>query len=107
MWNGVIYYNSVNVLFKGVVFLIRNDIKLNIEMVNGFDGRFLYVKYKENDNKYDIINVYVFNDVRERVMFLKNIINVMLCLIELIIMGDFNNIFVEIDRCGKIVYKYD
>lgn len=76
-------------------------------MVNGFDGRFLYVKYKENDNKYDIINVYVFNDVRERVMFLKNIINVMLCLIELIIMGDFNNIFVEIDRCGKIVYKYD
>lgn len=26
-------------------------------MVNGFDGRFLQVKYKENDNKYDIINV--------------------------------------------------
>lgn len=107
MWNGVIYYNSVNVLFKGVVFLIRNDIKLNIEIVNGFDGRFLYVKYMENDNKYDNIYVYVFNDVRERVMFLKNIINVMLCFIELIIMGDFNNIFVEIDRCGKIVYKYD
>lgn len=61
--------NSVNVSSKGVAFLIRNDIKSNIEMVNGFDGRFLHVKYKENYNKYDIINVYAPNDVRERVMF--------------------------------------
>lgn len=107
LWNGVIYHNSVNVSSKGVAFLIRNDIKSNIEMVNGFDGRFLHVKYKENDNKYDIINVYAPNDVRERVMFLKNITNVMPRSTELIIMGDFNNTLAEIDRCGKTVHKYD
>lgn len=107
LWNGDIYYDSISVLFKGVVFLVKNSIKIKVENINGFDGRYLYIIYKENDIKYDIINVYVLNDVKERVLFFKNIIEIMLCFISLIIMGDFNNIFVDIDRYGKIVYKYD
>lgn len=67
----------------------------------------MHVKYTENNSNYDIINVYAPNDVRERVLFLKNITNVMSRSTKLIIMGDFNNTLAEIDSCGKTVHKYD
>lgn len=107
LWNGVIYYDSTNMSSKGVAFLVKNNIKTNIEKVKGFDGRYLHIKYKENDNNYDIINVYAPNDVKERVLFFNNIMEIMPHSTSLIIMGDFNNTLADIDRCGKTAHKYD
>lgn len=107
LWNGDIYYDSTSVSSKGVAFLVKNSIKTKVENINGFDGRYLHITYKENDTKYDIINVYAPNDVKERALFFKNIIEIMPRSTSLIIMGDFNNTLADIDRYGKTVHKYD
>lgn len=107
LWNGEIIYNNYDSLVRGVVFLIRNDLKENVEFVNGFDGRFLYIKYKDNEEIFDIINVYVLNKVVDRLLFFKNILEIILMFNSFMILGDFNNMFSEIDCCGKIVYMYD
>lgn len=53
LWNGEIIYNNYDSLIRGVVFFIRNDLKEYVEFVNGFDGRFLYIKYKDNEEIFD------------------------------------------------------
>ena len=69
VWNGQIYYNNVDTSSKGVAFLIRNNIKSSIEHVNSFNGRFLQITYKENDVKYDIINIYSPNNAKKKFCF--------------------------------------
>lgn len=66
LWNGEIIYNNYDSSARGVAFLIRNDLKENVEFVNGFDGRFLHIKYKDNEETFDIINVYAPNKVADR-----------------------------------------
>lgn len=54
-----------------------NIIKTNVETINGFDEGYLHIKYKENDNRYEIIIVYAPNDIKEKHCFLKNILKIL------------------------------
>ena len=105
--NGQIYYNNVDTFSKGVAFFIRNNIKSSIEYVSSFDGRFLHITFKENDFKYDIINIYAPNSVKEKVLFFKKVSDQLQSSTRFIILGDFNNTLAEIDRCGKTSHTFD
>lgn len=50
-------------------FFIRNDLKGNVNFVKVLDGRFLHIRYKENEDVIDIINIYAPNKVAERSSF--------------------------------------
>ena len=107
LWKGRIIYNNSDVATKGVAFLIRNDLKDNIKFEQGFNGRFLHIKYKENDEMIDIINIYAPNIVKERTRIFHDISERIPHSENLIILGDFNNTLGAIDRCGKTRHVYD
>ena len=96
VWNGQNYYNNVDTSSKGVAFFIRNNIKSSIEHVNSFNGRFLQITYKENDVKYDIINIYSPNNVK-KVLFFKKVSDQLPSSTRLIILGDFINTLAELN----------
>ena len=77
--------------------MIRNNIKSSIEHVNSFNGRFLQITYKENDVKYDIINIYSPNNVKEKVLFFKKVSDQLPSSTRLIILGDFINTLAELN----------
>lgn len=60
LWKGEINYNNNDSSARGVVFLIRNDLKEYVEFVHGFVGRFLHIKYKDNEETFDMINLCIF-----------------------------------------------
>lgn len=105
--NGEINYNNNDSLARGEAFWIRNDLKEYVEFVHGFVCRFVYIKYKDNEETFDMINVFAPNKVADRSSFFKNISDIIPMSNSLMILGDFNNTFIEIDRCGKTVHTYD
>lgn len=63
---------------------------------------FLHIRYKENEDVIDIINIYVPNKVAERSSFFFMLYQKKIPRSNnLMILGDFNNTLGEIDRCGK------
>jgi exonuclease III len=69
LWNGNTIYRNYETSSRGVAFLLKNSINSSIEFVNSVEGRFLHIRYRENNENFDIINLYAPNACKERTLF--------------------------------------
>lgn len=109
LWDGNIHCNnSTEKTGKGVAILIRRDVCEKESVVfNDGAGKCLAVEIEKGDERCTVYNIHAPNEEKEKLEFFKTISDNVRIWERVILMGDFNTVFTELDLASNMVFKTD
>lgn len=72
LWNGKIFFNnSTEKCHCGVAILVNNNLKDYVHVLEkDTEGRFISLKFKQENTEFNLMNIYAPNSCKERTIFL-------------------------------------
>lgn len=108
-WDGNIHFNNGDEKAgRGVAILIKRGICEKEKVI--FDdkmGKSMAVKIEKGEEDFIIYNIHAPNEEKEKVEFLKKVNFNLKKWQKVILIGDFNTVFTELDLASKMVFKAD